>query len=222
MAIRTSEHTHPVSGAVTAMRTLLAGLVDAPLYSMSPAEAARTLADLNRLAASVAELELRVAAHADVLEVGADAGATSTASWWAHHTHQDRGDASRRIALAHALGDGRSKVREALAAGDLTEEAAAIVVRALDALPEDLDPVTARRAEAVMVQHATELPPRQLRLAGKALLAVVAPTSPTPTRRSSSTPRNAAPGRRCGCPCSTTGTAPPTAPSPSPPCRPRC
>src|SRR4051812_8029384 len=123
MATRTSEPTHPVSGAVVAMRRLLGGLTDAPLFSMTPAETAQTLEDLSRPAAPGAEPELPVAAHPDVLKVAAAAGATSTASWWAHHTRQDRGDAVQRLRLAHALGDGRAKVREALAAGDLTEEA---------------------------------------------------------------------------------------------------
>jgi hypothetical protein len=175
MAINTSESEHPVTSAVSAMRTLLAGLADASLFAMSPAEAAQTLTELAALAAMVAEMNLRVAAHADVVQVGLDAGASSTATWWAHETGQDRGDAARRLRLAHALGDGRAKVRAAFAAGDISEEAASIIVRALDALPDDLDPLTVRRAEAVMVQHARDLGPRQLRLAGKALLAVVAP-----------------------------------------------
>jgi hypothetical protein len=175
MAINTSEPQHAVASAVSAMRTLLAGLADASLFAMSPAEAAQALTELAALAAMVGELTLRVVAHADVVEVGLDAGATSTATWWAHETGQDRGDAARRLRLAHALGDGRAKVRAAFAAGEISEEAALIIVRALEALPDDLDPITVRRAEAVMVQHARDLSPRQLRLAGKALLAVVAP-----------------------------------------------
>jgi hypothetical protein len=175
MAINISEPQHAVASAVSAMRTLLAGLADASLFAMSPAEAAQALTELAALAAMVGELTLRVVAHADVVEVGLDAGATSTATWWAHETGQDRGDAARRLRLAHALGDGRAKVRAAFAAGEISEEAALIIVRALEALPDDLDPITVRRAEAVMVQHARDLSPRQLRLAGKALLAVVAP-----------------------------------------------
>ena len=48
---------------------------------MDAAETASTLVELTRLAAQVAELQARVAAHADDLGVGDHVGATSTANW---------------------------------------------------------------------------------------------------------------------------------------------
>jgi hypothetical protein len=180
MTTTTPDRTHPITAAIAELRERLAELAETPVWSLDATEAAHTLQEIARLAAALAELELRVAAHADTLDVGAHVGATSTANWWAHQTLTEYGTATRRLQLAHALNtdehaEDRARVRAALTAGDITEEAAHIIVRALDALPDDLDTPTRRRAEAVMLHHARDLGPRRLRAAGKALLAVIAP-----------------------------------------------
>jgi hypothetical protein len=59
--------------------------------------------------------------------------------------------------VAHALGR-RPEVRKALAAGAISEDAAGIIVLALDALPDDLDRVTARRAERASTTVPTKPP----------------------------------------------------------------
>ncbi|MCW2852063.1 MAG: nuclease, partial [Nocardioides sp.] len=55
---------HPVAQKVAHIREELAELNDLPLWSMTPEEAAATLAETTRLNAQAAELELRIAAHA--------------------------------------------------------------------------------------------------------------------------------------------------------------
>ena len=100
---------------------------------------ATTLTSLTRLEARVAELKLRVAAHADEAQVGEASGATSTANWWAHATNQTRPEAHRQMRLATALAYGHEPVRVALAAGDLLVEQARVIVDAVEALPADLD-----------------------------------------------------------------------------------
>ena len=51
----------------------------------------------------MAELKLRVAAHGERNQIGDDAGATSTANWWAHQTKATRTAAHRDVKLAKAL-----------------------------------------------------------------------------------------------------------------------
>src|SRR4051794_40723459 len=78
-------------------------VADASVWSMDAAETAKTLVELTRLRAQVAELEARVAAHADDQNVGATTGATSAANWLAHATRQTRPEAHRTVRLGHWL-----------------------------------------------------------------------------------------------------------------------
>ena len=71
---------------------------------MTRAETASTLVELTRLKAQVAELELRVARHAETVEVGLDQGATSTASWWSHTAKVTRAEAHRLRSSPSRLG----------------------------------------------------------------------------------------------------------------------
>ncbi|MEO5852844.1 MAG: hypothetical protein ABIQ15_10075, partial [Nocardioides sp.] len=66
---RTHDPRHRVAVFVASAHTDLIGLVDVPVWSMSAQETASTLVGLTRLRAQVAELELRVAAHAQATEV---------------------------------------------------------------------------------------------------------------------------------------------------------
>ena len=72
------------------MRDVADGVVDASVWSMIATEAASTLVELTRLKSQVVELEARVAAHADEVQVGTEVGATSTANWLAPPTRLTR------------------------------------------------------------------------------------------------------------------------------------
>ncbi len=91
-------------------------LVETPAWSMTTVETRGSVTELTRLATRVAELELRVAAHADRSDVGTESGAPSTASWWAHATRQTRLQAHRKSRLAGVL-DSHDAVRTAMAEG---------------------------------------------------------------------------------------------------------
>ncbi len=114
---------HPVAETVARLHAELDAVAESSVWSMSHREFTETLTGLTRLAARVAELELRVAAHAERREVGAHMGA-STAGWWAHSTRLTRAEANRSIRLARALEEKHEPVRDALAAGDLLADQA--------------------------------------------------------------------------------------------------
>ena len=82
---------------------MLDDVAEVALWSMGAEEAADTLTALTRQAARIAELTLRVAAHADTLHVGDEVAASSTANWWAHLTRQDRPTTFGLMRLAQAL-----------------------------------------------------------------------------------------------------------------------
>ena len=165
---------HRVSVATAHVHAELDAVADASVWSMDPTETSATLVALVRAEARLAELKARVAAHADDLHVGAEAGAASTARWLAHATRAGAPAAHRTIAFAHAL-ETRELVRDGLAHGVLLADQAEMIVQALDRLPADLDGSVVREAEAHLVRQAREHDPRALRILGKRLLDVVAP-----------------------------------------------
>src|SRR3954447_436035 len=88
---------HRISVATAQMRAAADAVVDASVWSMDAAETAATLVELTQLAAQVAELTARVAAHADDLHVGQDVGASNAAAWLAHTTRTTRPAAHRTV-----------------------------------------------------------------------------------------------------------------------------
>ena len=61
---------HPVAAAVACVHEALDAVADAPVWSLSEAEAGATLLDLSAEIDRLQELRLRVAAHAHSVEVG--------------------------------------------------------------------------------------------------------------------------------------------------------
>jgi hypothetical protein len=174
----TSTHTtprHPVSRAAVRLNQVIDDVAATPMWSMDPDEAAATLVAYTELEARLAELKLRVAAHADEAHVGESSGATSTAVWWAHTTHQTRREAIRQMHLATALSTGHEPVRVALAAGDLLIEQAQVIVRAVEQLPADLDNSLVEQAERHLVAEARHHDAKALRVLGRRLFEVIAP-----------------------------------------------
>jgi hypothetical protein len=174
----TSTHTaprHPVSRAIARLHEVIDEVAQTPMWSMDPDEAAATLAAATRASARLAELEFRVAAHADDAAVGEATGATSTAVWWANATNQTRREAFRQLHLATALAAGHEPVRVALAAGDLVVEQAQVIVRAVEELPADLDQALVEQAERFLIDKAGQHDAKALRVLGRRLFEVIAP-----------------------------------------------
>src|SRR3954469_3731642 len=165
---------HQVASATAQLRDVADSLVDASVWSMDAVETASTLLELTRLESQVVELRSRVAAHADELQVSSEVGATSTANWLAHQTKQTRPDAARTVRLGYDLA-AHDLVRDALARGDLRGDQARVIIRAVKALPDDLDPDLLIKAEQHLVAAAAEHDARTLNILGRRLLEVVAP-----------------------------------------------
>jgi hypothetical protein len=165
--------THPIVGCAHAIELALSQVAELnPIY-MSPADQADALLlvqrDLNRLA----ELQLRLLAAAD--DMAARDGARDPAGWIAHRARLDRRDARRRQRLARSLDTKWHRVREALRDGHLTTDQAAVVCRALEELPGDLDPALVEKAEKHLTGCAADHDPRELRALGRKVLEVLDP-----------------------------------------------
>ncbi|WP_258562845.1 MULTISPECIES: HNH endonuclease signature motif containing protein [Nocardioides] len=139
---------------------------------MDAAETAQTLTELSRAKAQIAELEARVAAHADDLHVGQDVAASSAANWLAHQTKQTRAETNRTVRLGHDL-EAHQLTRDALAAGRVCVDQARVIVQAVDRIPADVRP----RAEQHLLAEAQHHDAKALRLLGKRLYEVIDPNA---------------------------------------------
>ncbi|MEP6815594.1 MAG: DUF222 domain-containing protein [Marmoricola sp.] len=167
---------HRVSVALARMSAELDELVDVGVWSMSGAEVATTLPGWTKFRARVAEVELRVAHHADRLGMGSEVGAADTSAWWANTTRMTRAEARRSVRLAQALDSAHAPVRDAMAAGHLLVDQAQVIIDAVDALPSDLvDPEVAAAAEAHLIGLGADHDAKALRILGRRILDVIAP-----------------------------------------------
>ena len=168
---------HPLAAFGARAHQVLDGLADAAAWSMTAEEQRTALLDLARLQARVAELRLRVLVAADRNDVAADSGDTSTVAWVAHRTRQDRSRAHADLRLAQALGTTCGPTRDALAAGRLDLEQARAVVRAIDALPEEVGAGDRDRAERHLVDLARDHDAAALKVLGRRVFEVVDPAA---------------------------------------------
>ena len=155
---------HPVSLGVSRIADELKTLRDQPVWSMTAAETRAVLVGATRLVARVSELEGRLAHHAQTVQVEAESGATSTASWWAYATRETRAAAHRKARLAAALGSVVFEpVRVGLADGRLLVDQVRVIVAAVEALPDDLDAQIRSEAVATLVGYAADYDAKGLR-----------------------------------------------------------
>jgi hypothetical protein len=170
--------THPVAAAVAAVRAELGSVAGTPVWSMNASETGDTLVAVTELAAQVAQLQMRLLAHAERVEVGTNVGATSAANWLAHQTKTTRSAVHRLARLAKRLDEAYPEVDAALAEGRVTVEQAEVIVDAVDRLPTDLvSTETIAKAKQFLLTHAADHDAKALRILGRRLLEVLDPAA---------------------------------------------
>jgi hypothetical protein len=173
--IRTESQAHPITRFSSRVHQVLDGLVGAPAWSMTPEEQRTSLVELARAEARLVELRWRVLAAADRNDIAAESAATSTGAWLAWRTRQTRGAAHAEVKLALALDTGFTATREALAAGLVDREQAAVIVRSIQALPDTVSEIDRGRAERHLVHAAGEFDHHALRILGRRVFEVIDP-----------------------------------------------
>ena len=166
--------THQVDRGIAAAGAAVGELAEASLLGLDARATGEALVALGRLRAQVAELELRVLAHADEVRVQETTGATTPATWLATATRVTVRAARRAAVLAEALGD-YGLLRTGMASGDVNLEQAHVIVRALDALPVEVPAWVRVEAEQALVHAAGEHDAAALRILGDRILHLVAP-----------------------------------------------
>src|SRR6478735_2362458 len=97
-----AHHPHRVTRAMAGVGDQLSAVAGVPLRAMDPAETTTAISEVQAAKAQLAELEARLVAHAEALDIPGRSGATSTAAWLAHQTKTTRA-AHRTVRLAAGL-----------------------------------------------------------------------------------------------------------------------
>lgn len=175
----TLERVHPICGALDAARAVVAGVGEVdPLY-MRSADQVEALLAIGVVEAQVAELKARLIVAMDGPGgVAEEAGAKDLAAWLDQATRVGVRASREEIAFAHRLST-HPRVAGAMRAGTVSQPQAVVIIRAVEALPDDLDfdlPAdTADRAECQLIADASSFDPRGLRVLGTRILEAVAP-----------------------------------------------
>lgn len=165
-------HRHPVLAAMCVVEGALSEVAEVDPMYLSTDDKAAALLGLSSLLDRVEELRMRVLAAAD--DVAAREGARDAAAWLAHRGRRDRGECRRRLRLARALAD-HATTGAALRGGAINLAQAEVVVRAVEALPDEVDQDVRSMAEERLVAEAGAFGPRALRVMGRRIVDVVAP-----------------------------------------------
>jgi hypothetical protein len=169
-----THHPHRVAQAVAEVRSQLTDVAGASVWSLDAVLTTETLAEVGAAKAQLAELEARLLAHADAIDVRALTGASSTATWHARATRTIQVAAHRTMRLASAL-EQRDLTRAALAEGRLHLDQAEAILKAVYQLPEGLDQALVAQAEAHLIEEAGHFDAKALKNLGRHLLAVIDP-----------------------------------------------
>jgi hypothetical protein len=163
---------HPVLVAMCALDGALDGVAEVDPIYMATDDKAAALLGLSSLIDRVEELRMRVLAAAG--DVADREGARDAAAWLAHRGRRDRGECRRRLRLARALGE-RPTTAQALRDGAVNVAQAEVVVRAVEALPDEVEHDVRALAEERLVAEAGDFGPRALRVMGRRIVDLVAP-----------------------------------------------
>jgi len=166
---------HPVAACLTAVQQAFAAVGDAPCWSLSSAELADLTAQAAQVVAAATELRLRLVAAADVADIAVANGATSTAAWLRHSDRLDRNTAAAEVRLASELDRTCEATRRALVAGAVNVDQAHVITRAVTGLPPSVGETDRARVELMLLDHAREFGPDELRRLGRRVFEVIDP-----------------------------------------------
>ncbi len=164
---------HPILTATTLIDDALKAVADTNPTFMPTTEKAEALKELVHIESRVAELRMRILADSDDLASGS--GARDAAGWFADATRTRFEDARADLHLATALDRRWQAVGAALREARVNTAQSRVIVRVLDALPDEVPRDVLAAAEAALIDYADRFPPKQLARIGRHILTVVAP-----------------------------------------------
>ncbi|WP_336921678.1 HNH endonuclease signature motif containing protein [Aquipuribacter sp. SD81] len=134
-----------------------------------PGLAAR-VREVDRLITRWQAVRLALVRAADTADVAGSSGASGTSAWLAGRSKTSGAAAAADVALAGDLAVSLPVTREAMSAGDVPRESAAVIARAMRDLPAGLSAARRAAVERRLVARAREVSPAELRrLAARAV-----------------------------------------------------
>ncbi len=177
------ERAHRVHWFTGRLDEVLDGLLGADgeaglaLSLLGPEQTAEAVVEIARAQARLDGLTAELLAHAESVDVASHATpiATTTGGWFAHATITPRPAARRTVKQALRLAGERAVTGAALRAGACDAAQAAVVVKAVDSLPEEVGPVLRAEAEAHLLALARVHDAEELTALAKHLHEVIDP-----------------------------------------------
>ncbi|MEJ5944559.1 DUF222 domain-containing protein [Pseudokineococcus basanitobsidens] len=160
---------------VAAVTAAVDALLAAEVWRCTDAGVREAVVALERQAARLDAVRLRLLAAADERSVGRTGGAPSTADWLVGATTTRAEHARKRVDLAVALDTTLTATGTALAAGDVTGDQAGVIATTMTRVHPDVDAATRTDAEAFLLEQAQHLDPRRLAHVGRHLTARLDP-----------------------------------------------
>ena len=169
-------HAHPVHRAVAGVVEGLAEALGLPLWTLGAAETGDVLREVFAAKAQLDALMLQLVAHGDAagVDLPAQDAATSMAAWLRVHARIAPGEGRRLVRLARAL-EQHPPTREALGDGVIPVASAAVIIAAVDALPEDIPVPVREQGERTLVQEAKRFDTHEVRRLAERLELTVDP-----------------------------------------------
>jgi hypothetical protein len=159
---------------LTQMTVLAATLLQRRTWSQSAPTLVSWLDSLQLLATQIAALQAGVVHELSGQDWAREHGASSMRAWTRDHLRVSIHTAKRLCDLGAQM-DARPLIRDAVAAGAVAVDQAAVIDAALAGLPEDLDRELVDRCEASLLAHAAVFEPHRLAVLGQRVLDHVAP-----------------------------------------------
>jgi hypothetical protein len=150
-----TDYQHPAVAAVAVMSAGLDEFGGASLWSMSTSDVAQLVVEMERISRRVAAAQVSALAQADRSGVADQTGASSTAVWLHNAVDVPVGVGRARLVLHHALAR-RPLIDAAFSAGDIGQDAAAVVCSAIDMLPGGVPAALNTEIEQLLVDTARD------------------------------------------------------------------
>jgi len=168
---------HPLLTLVEELGERVDAVGSAPVWTLTPRQLVEALPRLEVEIRRLEAIRTAMLREADRHQVGDPNGFGSTAGWWSAVTRATKPQARRQVALAERLDrDEHGATRDAVAVGAVSLDQAAVIVRCVEDLPQDLvDAGLRAKAEHDLVALAEHHDPRELRILGRRILEVEAP-----------------------------------------------
>src|SRR5215212_7884159 len=133
----TAEQAPPVGEALDAVRALLGGTMDCPLWTVGEAELVGLLTTAAAAVAQAQAVMLRLVGEADARGVLLEDGAPSPQAWLRHRLRISPTEAAAHLRTARALRDGLAETARACSRGEINAAHAGVVTRTVAELPPD-------------------------------------------------------------------------------------